>query len=157
MPIQQPGPDRIPTDYLSRAAGAIALAAVAIIHVVDLPGTLQVTPLIGYGYFLLIGAALATAAMLMTVPGPGAWALGDLVAAGAILAYVLSRTTGLPTDTLDVGNWNCALGIAAVSTETLIVLLASWRMRPRRLLVRPESAREASADSTVTATVDSTH
>jgi hypothetical protein len=155
MPIQQPGPDQIPTEHLARAAGAIALAAVAVIHVLDLPSTMMATPLIGYGYFLLIGAALASAAMLLTVPGPRAWALADLVAAGAIGAYVLSRTTGLPTDTLDIGNWNCALGIAALSTETLTVLLAAWRIRSPRLLLGPDSARSVSADPNVTATVDS--
>jgi hypothetical protein len=156
MPSQQPAPDRIPTEHLARAAGAIALAAVAVIHVVDLPGTLQEIPLIGYGYFLLIGAALAAAAMLITVPGPRVWAVADLIAAGALLAYVLSRSTGLPTDTLDIGNWNCALGIAAVATETLIVLLAAWRLQPRRLLLGPDSADSVSADPKVTATVDST-
>jgi hypothetical protein len=157
MPIQQSGSDRIPTEHLARAAGAIALAAVAVIHVLDLPSTLTATPLIGYGYFLLIGAALAGAAMLMTTPGPHAWALADLIATGALLAYVLSRTTGLPTDTLDVGNWNCALGIAAVSTETLIVLLALWRMQPqRRLLLGRTDARSVPAHPTLTAQAEST-
>jgi hypothetical protein len=146
MPIQQAEPDQIPTEHLARAAGAIALAAVAVIHVLDLPSTIMATPLIGYGYLLLIGVAVATAAMLMTVPGPRVWALADLVAAGAIGAYVLSRTTGLPTDRLDIGNWNCALGIAALSTETLIVLLAAWRMQPQRLLLRTGSTRTVSAD-----------
>jgi hypothetical protein len=155
MPTQQPAPDRIPSEHLARAAGAIALAAVAVIHVMDLPSTLQLTPLIGYGYFLLIGAALAGAAMLMTVPGPRVWALADLIAAGAILAYVLSRTTGLPTDSLDIGNWNCALGIAALSTEVLIVLLAAWRLQPQRLFLRPTSARSLAADPKPTAMVDS--
>jgi hypothetical protein len=151
MPIEQPGPDRVPTEHLARVAGAIALAAVAVIHVLDLPSTMMATPLIGYGYLLLIGVAVATAAMLMTVPGPRVWALADLVAAGAIAAYVLSRTTGLPTDRLDIGNWNCALGIAALSTETLIVLLAAWRLQPQRLPLRTGSDRSVSADPTVTA------
>jgi hypothetical protein len=29
--------DRVPTEYLARGAGVIALAAVAVIHVLDLP------------------------------------------------------------------------------------------------------------------------
>ena len=69
------------------------------------------------------------------MPEPRVWILVDLIAFGAIVAYVLSRTSGLPTDRFDIGNWNCALGIAALSTETLIVLLAVWRMqRPARLV-----------------------
>jgi hypothetical protein len=124
--------DRVPTEYLARGAGVIALAAVAVIHVLDLPDTLPDMPLIGAGYFVLIAAALATSTLLMTVPGPRIWMLADLIGTGAIAAYVLSRTAGLPTDTADIGNWNCALGIAALSTETLVVLLAAWRMQPRR-------------------------
>jgi len=90
------------------------------------------TPLIGYGYLLLIGAALAAAVVLITVPGPRAWGLADLVAFGAAVAYVLSRTTGVPTDSLDIGNWNCSLGTAALSAEAMVVLLAGWRMQVQR-------------------------
>ena len=129
------------TEHLARAAGVVALAAVPVIHVLDLPSTLSATPLIGYGYFLLIGATLAAAAMLMTVADARIWLLAAVIAAGAILAYVLSRTTGLPTDRLDIGNWNCSLGIAAISTESLIVLLAGWRARPRRPIPVSEPER----------------
>jgi hypothetical protein len=147
MPDQHSGSDRLPTEHLARAAGAVALAAVAVIHVIDLPSTLSETPLIGYGYFLLIAAALLGAALLLTVPETRVWILVDLVAFGAILAYVLSRTSGLPTDRFDVGNWNCALGIAAVSTETLIVLLAVWRMHPVRPLSTADQSTDHSHDS----------
>jgi hypothetical protein len=144
MPDQQSGSNQIPTEHLARAAGAIALAAVAIIHVIDLPSTLSETPLIGYGYFVLIAAALLGAGLLLIVPDPRVWVLVDLIAFGAIVAYVLSRTSGLPTDSFDVGNWNCALGIAAISTETLAVLLAVWQMQPRRLL---RTAAQSTGDS----------
>jgi hypothetical protein len=145
MPDQQSGLDRIPTEHLARAAGAVALAAVAVIHVIDLPSTLSETPLIGYGYFVLIAAALLGAGLLLTVPETRVWILVDLIAFGAILAYVLSRTSGLPTDTGDIGNWSCALGIAALSTETLIVLLAVWRMQhPARLF---STAAQSTDDS----------
>jgi hypothetical protein len=150
------GYDRVPTEYLARGAGVIALGAVAIIHVLDLPDTLSQTPLIGSGYFVLIAAALAGAMTLMTVSGPRVWVLADLIGAGAIAAYVLSRTSGLPSDSEDVGNWNCALGIAALSTETLIVLLAAWRMQPKRRLIRPVAVGAVPADPTLAATVDST-
>ncbi len=134
MPDQKSGSDRIPTEHLARGVGSIALATVAVIHVIDLPSTLSETPLIGYGYFVLIAAALLGAGLLLTVPETRVWILVDLIAFGAIVAYVLSRTSGLPTDTGDIGNWNCALGIAAISTETLLVLLAVWQMQPLRLL-----------------------
>jgi hypothetical protein len=122
-------PVGIPTEDLTRAVGAVALAAVAVIHLVDLPGTMSETPLIGYGYYVLVGIALLGAFLLMTVPDRWVWAVVDLTAFGAVVAYVLSRTTGLPTDTLDIGNWNCPLGIAAISTETLVVIMAMWQLQ----------------------------
>ncbi|MCU1659344.1 MAG: hypothetical protein JWO57_4000 [Pseudonocardiales bacterium] len=139
MPTLQPEHlERIPSEHLTRGAAAIALTAVAVIHIVDLPSTLQATPVIGSGYFVLVVAAVLAAAMLLTLPGRLVWALTSAIAGGALLAYVLSRTTGLPTDSLDVGNWNCSLGVAAISTESLIVLLAAWRIQPRRPAARYE-------------------
>ena len=96
----QARPVGIPTEDLTRAVGAVALAAVAVIHLVDLPGTMSETPLIGYGYYVLVGVALLGAFLLMTVRDRWVWALVDLTAFGAVVAYVLSRTTGLPTDSV---------------------------------------------------------
>jgi hypothetical protein len=142
----QARPVGIPTEDLTRAVGAVALAAVAIIHLVDLPDTMSETPLIGYGYYVLVAVALFGAFLLMTVPDGWVWALADLTAFGAVVAYVLSRTTGLPTDSLDIGNWNCSLGIAAISTETLVVMMAMWRLqRPPASAAAPG---EHPADST---------
>jgi hypothetical protein len=129
--------------------------AVAIIHVLDLPATLSDTPLIGGGYFVLIGAALGGAALLMTLPGPRVWVLADLIGTGAIIASVLSRTAGLPTYRQDIGNWNCALGIGALCTETLIVLLAAWRMRPERPRREASHRDSLPAEPKITASVAS--
>ena len=49
----QPDPGAAAT---ARAAGALALAGLAVIHVVDLPGTLGPTPLAGLGYLGVIAA-----------------------------------------------------------------------------------------------------
>jgi hypothetical protein len=144
----QARPVGIPTEDLTRAVGAVALGAVAVIHLVDLPGTMSETPLIAYGYYVLAGVALLGAFLLMTVPDRWVWGLVDLTAFGAVVAYVLSRTTGLPTDTLDIGNWSCSLGIAAISTETLVIMMAMWQLqvpRPLRPAAMPAPHR---ADST---------
>ena len=56
----RPGPSQ-PTqsaDVVARAVGALALAALAVIHVVDLPATLGPTPLVGIGYLGIIAAAV---------------------------------------------------------------------------------------------------
>ena len=42
----------------ARAIGALALVALAVIHVIDLPGTLGPTPLVGIGYLGIISGAV---------------------------------------------------------------------------------------------------
>jgi len=61
------------------------------------------------------------------------WLLGLLVAGGAIIAYVVSRTVGLPGLPAEPENWFEPMGVAAVLCETLfVVLFAVRRESPRR-------------------------
>ncbi len=122
------------TDVISRAVGAVALATLAMIHVVDLPATLGPLPLVGAGYLGIITAAVAVGGVMITRSHWLAWAAAGGLAAGAMGGYVLTRTIGgFLGDHSDVGNWRCPLGIAALSVETLIILLAvlaAWQARP---------------------------
>jgi hypothetical protein len=127
-------------DVVTRAIGALALAALAVIHVVDLPGTLGPTPLVGIGYFGIIAAAVLTGGVMIVRSHWLAWAAAGAVAAAAMAGYVLTRSLsgGFLGDHSDVGNWRCPLGITALSVETLIILLAmlaAWQAR--RTSVRP--------------------
>jgi hypothetical protein len=97
----------------ARAVGALALVALAVIHVVDLPGSLGPTP-----HWL-------------------AWTACAAVAVSAMGGYVLTRALrgGFLGDHGDVGNWHCPLGIAALSVESVIILLVllvaagAWQAR----------------------------
>src|SRR5579862_685096 len=53
------------TDVIARAVGAVALATLAMIHVVDLPGTLGPLPLVGAGYLGIIAAAVMVGGMMI--------------------------------------------------------------------------------------------
>ena len=121
----------------ARAVGALALAGLAVIHVVDLPGTLGPTPLVGLGYLGIIAAAILIAGVLIARPHWLAWARRrrrGRVRDGRI--HPDPRPAGgLPGDHHDVGNWHCPLGIAALSVESVIVLLVllaaagAWQAR----------------------------
>ena len=121
----------------ARAVGALALAALAVIHVVDLPGTLGPTPLVGLGYLGIIAAAIVIAGVLIARPHWLAWAAGGAVAVSAMGGYILTRALrgGFLGDHGDVGNWHCPLGIAALGVESVIVLLVllvglgAWQAR----------------------------
>jgi hypothetical protein len=106
------------------AVGAVALLGVGVIHTVDLPGTLSDSPIIGVGYIALIIASLIVAAALMFSADRRIWWAAGIVCAAAIGGYILSRTTGLPQDHDDIGNWLEPLGMAALFVEGAVVLLA---------------------------------
>src|SRR3984885_11866993 len=118
----------------ARSVSALALIALAVIHVVDLPGTLGPTPLVGIGYFGIIAAAVGVGAAMIARSHWLVWGGAGVVAVMAMGGYVLTRALpgGFLGDHGDVGNWRCPLGITALSVETLIillVLLAVWLNR----------------------------
>ena len=130
-------------DVIARAVGALALAALAVIHVVDLPGTLGPTPLVGAGYLAIIAAAVVTGGLMITRSHWLAWAAAGGVAASAMGGYVLTRAVpgGFLGDHTDVGNWRCPLGITALSVEAILILLvvlAAWQARSRRTTPQPQ-------------------
>ena len=134
--IAQWQPDR-GAAVAARAVGALALVALAVIHVVDLPGTLGPDRLVGIGYLGIIAAAVLIGGVLLARPHRLAWAAAAAVAVSAMGGYVLTRALpgGFLGDHGDVGNWHCPLGIAALSVESVIILLVllvaagAWQAR----------------------------
>jgi hypothetical protein len=129
----QPAPD---TDMIMRATAVPALAALAVIHVVDLPGTLGPDRLVGIGYLGIIAVAIMAGGAMIGRSHWLAWAAAGGLAAAAMAGYVLTRALpgGFLGDHGDVGNWRCPLGIAALSVEAVIILLAAgwaWHTRAR--------------------------
>jgi hypothetical protein len=121
-------------DMIMRAVAAPALAALAVIHVVDLPGTLGPDRLVGIGYLGIIAAAILAGGALIARSGWLTWAAAGGLAAAAMTGYLLTRSLpgGFLGDHGDVGNWRCPLGIAALSVEALIMLLtAGWAWQAR--------------------------
>jgi hypothetical protein len=120
-----------------RAVVTLALAALAVIHVVDLPGTLGPDRLVGIGYLGIIAAALVVGGALIARPQWLAWTAAAAVAISAMGGYLLTRALpgGFLGDHGDVGNWHCPLGITALSVESvilllvLLVVLGAWQAR----------------------------
>ena len=68
------------TDLISRAVAASALAALAVIHVVDLPGTLGPDRLVGVGYIGIIAAAIGVGGAIIARSGWLVWAAAGQLA-----------------------------------------------------------------------------
>jgi hypothetical protein len=80
-----------------RTVGALALIALAVIHVVDLPGTLGPDRLVGSGYLGIIAAAVLIGGVLLARSSWLAWAAAA-VAVSAMGGYILTRALpgGIP-------------------------------------------------------------
>ena len=89
----------------ARAVGALALAALAVIHVVDLPGTLGPDRLVGIGYLGIIATAILIGGVLIARPHRMAWAAAAAVAVSTMGGYILTRALpgGFLGDHGDVG------------------------------------------------------
>ena len=53
-----------------------------------------------------------------------AWQFGGLICLLALAGYILTRSAPMPGDPGDVGNWLEPMGVAALITEGIVVILA---------------------------------
>ena len=108
-------------------AGVLGIAWV---HILDLAGKMEETPYLGFAYIGLI-AGCAAAAVLLTRRDHRGFLLAGGLAAATFLAYCLSRTTGLPAATDDIGNWTEALGVWSLVFEGAVVALSATALTRR--------------------------
>jgi hypothetical protein len=125
--------------YLRRLSAAALLAATAGIHVALVPEHLREAPYAGVLFIALSTAALAMAILLVVRSDLVVWTMSGGLVLSALLAYIASRSIGLPSLSDDVGDWLNPLGIAALAVELAAVLqcsvvLALRRGHGRRLL-----------------------
>jgi hypothetical protein len=127
-------------DAAVRFSGALLALAVASVHVADQGGVtaLNSPDWIGWSYRLIeVGGVLTALVLLLPpavrlVPAWAGWAAGALLGTGPFVAYVLSRTVGLPGDPGDVGNWGYWVGTVALLVEAGLVALSIsmlWSLR----------------------------
>lgn len=119
----QPHPAYV-RDAISRTLVVVGLAGIALIHVLDAHDTFASTPYKGWLYVALIVGCLVTAAQLVRESDRRAWLAALLLPLGALGAFVISRTLGLPGGADDVGNWWEPLGLASLFVEGLVAALA---------------------------------
>jgi hypothetical protein len=110
-----------------RWPAAAALSATAAIHMTLVPDHLREAPYAGALFIALSAAALATAMLLSAADHDLVWLAAVVISIGALIAYFLSRSVGLPSKSDDVGDWANPLGVAAVACE--VVTLICWIAR----------------------------
>lgn len=126
-----------------RIVGALLALAVAAVHVADQGGIMSLASpgWVGWSYRLIEVGAVLTAVMLL-IPWTAwlGWAAALLLGAGPFIAYVASRSVGLPGDHGDVGNWGYWVGTVSLVVEAALIVLGitmlmAYRQRAGQRLV----------------------
>ena len=118
-------PSAVVRDGVTRAVAVIGLAGIALIHLLDLPGKFDETPYLAWMYIALIVGCIAVGGALIHSVSRRAWTACAGLTLSVLIGFVLSRTTGLPSATGDIGNWGEPLGMASMFVEGTLFALAS--------------------------------
>jgi hypothetical protein len=110
---------------------ALLLLVNAGVHIPLVPEHLDEAPYIGVLFILLSVACIVLAVVIVVVDTTWVWAASGTISLLALVAFVLSRTVGLPQIGDDVGNWTDPLGFPALASEALTVALAAGALRRR--------------------------
>jgi hypothetical protein len=115
-----------------RAVGALLALAVTAVHIADQGGitAFNSPDWIGWGYRVIeVGGVLTALTLVIPRPrwlGPAwlGWAAGVLLGTGPFVAYILSRSVGVPGDPGDVGNWGYWVGTVSLFIEAALIMLS---------------------------------
>jgi len=136
------------TEAISRGLAISAVAAIALIHLLDAPDTCLSTRYIFWLYVGLIAAGMPVITMLMRWRSSSVWVATAALAAGCFVGYIVSRSDGLPGDPGDAGNWLNSLGMASLLIEALLIALSIIRLR----LLAQAAARSLSSRRSLSVT-----
>jgi hypothetical protein len=114
-----------------RLAAIVLIVVVGLTHLLGAPQHYRVAPYIGVGFVAnLIGALVAAVGIYRNAIW--GWLLGTLVAGGALVMYVISRSVGLPGFEHAVGRWSGPLGILSLVVEALFIAIFLLWLSARR-------------------------
>lgn len=109
------------------AAGMLIVTAAT--HVPLVPEHLEEAAYIGVLFIALSVAAVGLAVAVTWWDTPLVWLATGLVTALAVVAFLVSRTIGLPEIGDDIGNWTEPLGFPAVAAELVAAVVAAISLR----------------------------
>jgi hypothetical protein len=127
-PLALSTPLRPSTRVVPRAMAAAGLVAVAVLHLAAAGEEWTDARTVFWLFIALAGACLALALRLAQGLDRWAWAAVSAFAAVPLAGYLLSRTTGLPGDPGDIGEWANPFGLAALAVEAALLPLAVARL-----------------------------
>ena len=116
-----------------RWTGVFLLLVTSGTHVPLIPEHLEEAPYVGWLFIALSLVSVVLAVLLVRWDTAAVWAVSGAVTALAVVAFLVSRTVGLPELADDIGNWTEPLGYPAVLAEMSASLVAGLVLlhRPR--------------------------
>ncbi len=115
-----------------RWLAALMLLVTSGTHVPLIPDHLEEAPYVGVLFIVLSVLSVVFAVLLVVDDTPVVWAASGLLTLLALLAFVASRTIGLPELSDDIGNWTEPLGFPAVAAELVATVAAVAVLSHRR-------------------------
>ncbi len=114
-----------------KPAAIVLIVVVGLIHLIGAPPHYRWAPYLGVGFVVnFIGALVAAVGIYRDALW--GWLLGALVAGGALVMYVVSRSVGLPGYEHAVGRWTGPLGIVSLVVEALFIAVFLLWLSTRR-------------------------
>lgn len=104
--------------------GIVLILATGLIHFITAPDSFGETTYKGVLFVANGLGAIVAAVGIYRGSRTWGWGLGLVVAAGAFVAYVLSRTVGLPDLPAEPDAWFEPLGLASMIAEVGFILVA---------------------------------
>jgi hypothetical protein len=144
----RPATGDVVAELLGRGLAIAALGVIALVHVLDLPDAFGETLYLGLLFVLAAALALALAIALSRTGDRRVWLAATALPVLILLGFVLSRTSGLPAATDDVGNWREPLGLVSLVAESLLVGLGAGALLTADAPARTRRPRSAPLGAT---------
>ena len=120
-----------------RWACALTLLVTAATHIPLVPEHLEEAPYVGVLFILLSAVSILLAAAILVRDLPLVWVTSGTVTLLAFVAFLVSRTIGLPEIGDDIGNWTEPLGFPALVAELATSALAVLAVRRAGVAAAP--------------------
>jgi Na+/proline symporter len=125
-------------EVVARTVTVLGLVVIALIHILELPDTIGDQAYVGWLFIGAIVLSLLLAAILTRTNDSRVWIVTGGFAALVLIAFLFSRTTGLPGYTDYKGVWDDSSGLESMVVEGLVVLVTAAVLATRS----PAIARE---------------
>jgi hypothetical protein len=112
-------------DVVARLVAIAGLGGVALAHVLQLGDAFAAIDYLGVLFVAAIVACVVLATLLTRMSGELVWAATGALAALVLIGYVLSRTSGLPGFSEEIGEWTEPFGLVSLVFEGLLVCLSA--------------------------------